>query len=33
MTTFSAKSAEVQKKWVIVDAAGLVVGQIGRAHV
>ena len=28
MTTFSAKSAEVQKKWVIVDAAGLVVGRL-----
>jgi large subunit ribosomal protein L13 len=28
MTTFSAKPAEVQKKWVIVDAAGLVVGRL-----
>lgn len=28
MTTYSAKPAEVQKKWVIVDAAGLVVGRL-----
>ena len=28
MTTFSAKPAEVQKKWVIVDASGLVVGRL-----
>jgi len=28
MTTFSAKPAEVQKKWLIIDASGLVVGRL-----
>jgi large subunit ribosomal protein L13 len=28
MNTFSAKPAEVQKKWVIIDAKGLVVGRL-----
>jgi large subunit ribosomal protein L13 len=28
MKTFSAKSAEIQKKWVTIDAAGLVVGRL-----
>ncbi len=28
MTTFAAKPAEVQKKWVLIDAAGLVVGRL-----
>jgi large subunit ribosomal protein L13 len=28
MTTFSAKPAEVQKKWVMIDANGLVVGRL-----
>jgi large subunit ribosomal protein L13 len=28
MTTFSAKPAEIQKKWVMIDAAGLVVGRL-----
>jgi large subunit ribosomal protein L13 len=28
MTTFSAKPAEVQKKWVMIDATGLVVGRL-----
>ena len=28
MTTFSAKPAEVQKKWLIIDANGLVVGRL-----
>ncbi len=28
MTTFSAKPAEVQKKWVMIDARGLVVGRL-----
>src|ERR1044071_339556 len=28
MTTFSAKPAEVEKKWVLIDAAGLVVGRL-----
>ena len=28
MKTFSAKPAEVEKKWVIIDAQGLVVGRL-----
>ena len=28
MKTFSAKPAEVNKKWVIIDAKGLVVGRL-----
>jgi large subunit ribosomal protein L13 len=28
MTTFSAKPAEIKKKWVMIDAAGLVVGRL-----
>ena len=28
MTTYSAKPAEVEKKWVMIDAAGLVVGRL-----
>ena len=28
MTSFSAKPAEVQKKWVLIDATGLVVGRL-----
>jgi large subunit ribosomal protein L13 len=28
MTTFSAKPAETEKKWVMIDAAGLVVGRL-----
>jgi large subunit ribosomal protein L13 len=28
MTTFSAKPAEVNKKWVLIDAKGLVVGRL-----
>ena len=28
MKTFSAKPAEVEKKWVMIDAAGLVVGRL-----
>jgi large subunit ribosomal protein L13 len=28
MKTYSAKPAEIEKKWVIVDAAGLVVGRL-----
>ena len=26
--TFSAKTAEVEKKWVVIDATGLVVGRL-----
>jgi large subunit ribosomal protein L13 len=28
MSTYSAKPAEVQKKWVMIDATGLVVGRL-----
>src|SRR5918995_4412504 len=28
MTTYSAKPAEIEKKWVIIDAQGLVVGRL-----
>ncbi|MGO7624428.1 uL13 family ribosomal protein, partial [Rhizobium ruizarguesonis] len=28
MATFSKKPAEVEKKWVIIDAEGLVVGRL-----
>jgi large subunit ribosomal protein L13 len=28
MKTFSAKPAEVTKKWVVIDASGLVVGRL-----
>jgi len=28
MTTYTAKPAEIQKKWVMIDAAGLVVGRL-----
>jgi large subunit ribosomal protein L13 len=28
MQTFSAKPAEVEKKWVLIDATGLVVGRL-----
>src|SRR6188474_3532395 len=28
MATFSAKPAEVEKKWVMIDATGLVVGRL-----
>lgn len=28
MKTFSAKPAEVEKKWVLIDAKGLVVGRL-----
>lgn len=28
MTTYSAKAAEVEKKWVVIDASGLVVGRL-----
>jgi hypothetical protein len=28
MKTFSAKPAEVEKKWVMIDAEGLVVGRL-----
>src|SRR5580704_409400 len=28
MSTFSAKPAEIEKKWVMIDASGLVVGRL-----
>ena len=28
MNTYSAKTAEVEKKWVLIDAKGLVVGRL-----
>lgn len=28
MKTYSAKPSEIEKKWVVVDAAGLVVGRL-----
>jgi large subunit ribosomal protein L13 len=28
MTTYSAKPAEVEKKWVVIDADGLIVGRL-----
>lgn len=28
MTTYSAKPAEVDKKWILIDAQGLVVGRL-----
>ena len=28
MTTYSAKPADIEKKWVLIDAEGLVVGRL-----
>jgi len=28
MTTYSAKPAEIRKKWILIDARGLVVGRL-----
>lgn len=28
MTTYSAKASEIQKKWILIDAEGLVVGRL-----
>ncbi|MBP0574208.1 50S ribosomal protein L13, partial [Mycobacterium tuberculosis] len=28
MKTYSAKPAEVEKKWILIDAEGLVVGRV-----
>ena len=28
MTTHSAKPADIEKKWVLIDATGLVVGRL-----
>jgi large subunit ribosomal protein L13 len=31
MTTYSAKASEIEKKWVLIDADGLVVGRLAAA--
>src|ERR1700738_3965276 len=28
MSTYSAKAADIEKKWVLIDATGLVVGRL-----
>ena len=28
MKTYSAKACEIEKKWVVIDATGLVVGRL-----
>ena len=28
MTTYSAKAADIEKKWLLIDASGLVVGRL-----
>ena len=28
MKTFSAKAADIQKKWILIDATGLIVGRL-----
>lgn len=28
MSTFSAKPADIEKKWIVIDASGLVVGRL-----
>ncbi len=28
MKTYSAKASEIQKKWILIDAEGLVVGRV-----
>src|SRR5262249_2970205 len=28
MTTYSAKPADIEKKWILVDAEGLIVGRL-----
>ncbi|MGC1466659.1 MAG: 50S ribosomal protein L13 [Pseudolabrys sp.] len=28
MSTYSAKAADIEKKWIMIDAAGLVVGRL-----
>ena len=28
MKTYSAKASEIEKKWVVIDAEGLVVGRL-----
>ena len=34
MSTYSAKAADIEKKWVLIDAKGLVVGRLAvdRRH-
>ena len=31
MKTYSAKASEIEKKWVLIDAEGLVVGRLGQS--
>ena len=28
MTTYSAKAADIEKKWLLIDASGLIVGRL-----
>lgn len=28
MSTYSAKAADIEKKWVMIDAKGLIVGRL-----
>src|SRR3546814_11101538 len=28
MTTYSAKASEIEKKWIVIDAEGVVVGRL-----
>src|ERR1035437_8238465 len=28
MTTYSAKAGDIEKKWLLIDASGLIVGQL-----
>ena len=28
MKTYSAKASEIEKKWIVIDATGLVVGRL-----
>ena len=32
MKTFSATPADIDKKWIIIDAEGIVLGRLGVDH-
>ena len=32
MKTYSAKQSEVQKKWYLIDAEGLILGRMASDH-
>ena len=32
MSTHSTKTADIQKKWILIDATGLVVGRLAVDH-